>query len=39
MAFPANHLAQLIGRVAAVDVAADTLLPTSALELDARGRV
>jgi sialic acid synthase len=29
---PANHLARLIGRVAAVDVLADTLLPTNALE-------
>jgi N-acetylneuraminate synthase/sialic acid synthase len=29
---PANHLAQLVGRVAAVDVSADTLLPTAALE-------
>src|SRR5205085_7052407 len=29
---PANHLALLVGRVAAVDVAADTKLPTSALE-------
>jgi sialic acid synthase len=29
---PANHLAHLVGRVAAVDVAADTLLPKDALE-------
>jgi sialic acid synthase SpsE len=29
---PANHLAHLVGRVAAVDVAADTLLPQDALE-------
>jgi sialic acid synthase SpsE len=29
---PANHLAHLVGRVAAVDVAADTLLPRDALE-------
>lgn len=29
---PANHLAQLIGRVAAVEVQADTLLPIEALE-------
>ena len=29
---PANHLADLVGRVAAVDVAADTLLPKDALE-------
>jgi sialic acid synthase len=29
---PANHLARLIGRVAEVDILADTLLPTSALE-------
>ena len=29
---PANHLARLVGRVAAVDVAADTLLPKDALE-------
>jgi sialic acid synthase len=29
---PANQLAKLIGRVAAVDVQADTLLPTDALE-------
>jgi N-acetylneuraminate synthase len=27
----ANHLAELIGRVAAVEVAADTLLPSDAL--------
>jgi sialic acid synthase len=29
---PANHLARLVGRVAAVDVPADTLLPTTALD-------
>jgi N-acetylneuraminate synthase/sialic acid synthase len=29
---PANHLARLIGRVAAVDVAPDTLLPRDALD-------
>ena len=29
---PANHLAHLVGRVAAVDVAADTLLPKAALD-------
>jgi N-acetylneuraminate synthase/sialic acid synthase len=29
---PANHLAHLVGRVAAVDVAADTVLPKDALE-------
>jgi sialic acid synthase len=29
---PANHLARLIGRVAAVDVAADSLLPAEALD-------
>jgi sialic acid synthase SpsE len=29
---PANHLARLVGRVAAIDVPADTLLPTTALE-------
>src|ERR671938_279320 len=29
---PANYLARLIGRVAAVDVAADSLLPTEALD-------
>jgi sialic acid synthase SpsE len=29
---PANHLAHLVGRVAAVDVAADTLLPRDALQ-------
>src|SRR4051812_16136851 len=32
---PANHLAHLVGRVAAVDVAADTLLPKDALEWQA----
>jgi len=31
---PANHLAQLVGRVAAVDVLADTLLPTAAVGWD-----
>lgn len=35
---PANHLAQLIGRVAAVDVEADTLLPTEALRWQPAGR-
>ena len=29
---PANHLARLIGRVAAVDIPADTLLPADALQ-------
>jgi sialic acid synthase SpsE len=29
---PANHAARLVGRVAAVDVLADTLLPTDALD-------
>jgi sialic acid synthase SpsE len=29
---PANHLARLIGRVAAIDVPLDTLLPREALE-------
>jgi sialic acid synthase SpsE len=29
---PANHLARLIGRVAAVDVPADSLLPAEALD-------
>jgi hypothetical protein len=29
---PANHLEQLIGRVAAIDIAHDTLVPREALE-------
>jgi sialic acid synthase SpsE len=29
---PANHAARLVGRVAATDVLADTLLPTDALD-------
>jgi sialic acid synthase len=33
---PANHLARLVGRVAAVDVAEDTLLPPEALEWQRR---
>jgi sialic acid synthase SpsE len=34
---PANHAARLIGRVAAVDVVADTLLPTAALDWELEG--
>ena len=36
---PANHAARLIGRVAAVEVAADTLLPTAALDWEFQDRV